>query len=383
MYIGWNGIHYPQVAPQESLDQCSHLNEGIRKTVCGMMKSLDDEMLNIENALIETGLYDDTLILFMSDNGGDLFWESINEPYAGGKMDTWEGGMKSWSFLYGGFLAHAAPRVGFTSHTVVHVTDWFPTLVNIIGGNFDGPELDGVDVWNAIIHDAHTSHEYILLAYDENGFIGGRSGIRAGEWKFMANPTHPSNYYSTAPTEPEKFLFNMTSDPYEEHNLVSLYPDVVQELEQKIQELASGYRDYRNEIFDTEGSNPNRFNGYWVPWLTEEYHADSCSVDWTCETPCAALSVSILFYMEVSRPCPFDEYIGPSEPGNLWRMDFHNPPCFWISPIICACASAPCQNGGTCNSQGGQPICDCPSSHTGRFCEIPINTINFLSSEMK
>ena len=48
----------------------------------------------------------------MSDNGGDNFYNSSNLPYQGQKGDSWEGGIKSFSYLYGGYLTAVGAVVG-------------------------------------------------------------------------------------------------------------------------------------------------------------------------------------------------------------------------------------------------------------------------------
>ncbi len=82
-----------------------------------------------------------------SDNGGSSMGGSAcNYPLRGQKMALWEGGIRAVGFVSGPVM----PRHGETSHDLLHVSDWFPTLVRLAGGSTEGMELDGHDVWDTL-----------------------------------------------------------------------------------------------------------------------------------------------------------------------------------------------------------------------------------------
>ena len=74
-------------------------------------------------------LWEDTLMIFTSDNGGWHDYGGFNWPLRGEKTTLWEGGVRGVSFVHGNMLG----RRGVRCKELLHVTDWYPTLVNLVG----------------------------------------------------------------------------------------------------------------------------------------------------------------------------------------------------------------------------------------------------------
>ena len=87
---------------------------------------------NLTKAVSVRRLWNDTLVIFSTDNGGLPTNGGFNWPLRGTKHTIWEGGARGVGFVYGNLLK----RRGVRSAEVLHVTDWYPTLINLAGTRY-------------------------------------------------------------------------------------------------------------------------------------------------------------------------------------------------------------------------------------------------------
>ena len=82
-------------------------------------------------SLKETGYYDNTIIVFTTDNGGAVKMEGNNMPLRGTKGTLFEGGTRGIGFVHSPLLQ----KTGYTNLNLMHAVDWLPTLMSAIGKN--------------------------------------------------------------------------------------------------------------------------------------------------------------------------------------------------------------------------------------------------------
>ena len=116
-----------------------------------MVSALDDSIGNLTQTLKDTGLYNNSVIFFTTDNGGPpaTFNRNYanNWPLRGTKNTMWEGGVHGTGFVHSPLIE----KPGRISDDMLHVCDWFPTIYGLAGGNVSElTNLDGYDVWDTV-----------------------------------------------------------------------------------------------------------------------------------------------------------------------------------------------------------------------------------------
>ncbi|MEQ1853619.1 MAG: arylsulfatase [Chthoniobacteraceae bacterium] len=156
LYVPFNGVHSPMQVPDSYLQPYSALS-GPRLKLAGMLAAVDEAIGQIVTALEKAGLREDTLIIFSSDNGGPKPGE--NTPLRAYKGTIYEGGVRSSAFA--NWPGHIPG--GATIKEPMHVIDWYPTLVKLVGGSLDQKlPVDGKDVWPMLTQQARSPHGAIL-----------------------------------------------------------------------------------------------------------------------------------------------------------------------------------------------------------------------------
>jgi len=99
----------PPRSLQAYLDKFSHINQQERQYYAAMVNLLDDNVGRVVNMLQDAGLWNDTLLVASSDNGGPVGdgYGGNNWPLKGGKASNWEGGVRANAFVAGGAVPPA------------------------------------------------------------------------------------------------------------------------------------------------------------------------------------------------------------------------------------------------------------------------------------
>ncbi len=192
--------------------------------LAAMLESIDDGIGQIVAKLDELGLAENTIIIFTSDNGGELNVTS-NALLRGGKSELYEGGIRVP-------LIARWPRVipgGTVCEQPTQNVDFYPTLLAAAGIEPDSTQiLDGVSTLATWKDPSQpTNHDFLAWHYplDHPHFLGGVSAgaIRSGDWKLIER-------FDSDDVE----LYSLTNDPSETGNLAQQHSEKVQELRQQL-----------------------------------------------------------------------------------------------------------------------------------------------------
>lgn len=217
MYLAYNAPHVPLEAKEDDMAQFPDIKDKDRRTYAAMVYSVDRGMGEIVKALKANKQYDNTLIVFLSDNGGNIQHGADNFPLKGTKGDTWEGGFRVPMFF------HWPKKVpaGKTFDYPVTALDFYPTFARLAKAKIPvDKKLDGVDIFDAVIKNKNPRADGMIysLRY-RNGFSD--VSARKDDWKIVRA------YRS------EWKLFNITDDISEKNDLSKMHPD---RLKQMVQE---------------------------------------------------------------------------------------------------------------------------------------------------
>ncbi|XP_071099227.1 arylsulfatase B-like [Haliotis cracherodii] len=168
MYLPYQNVHAPIEVPEKYFNMYPNVINRGRRTFSGTMSALDEAVGNVTKAPKEKGSFENTLILFTTDNGGPLGNNANNWPLRGGKHTIWEGGTRGTSFMYGTGLK----KTKTTYNGMIHAVDWNPTLVSAAGGTPEA-SIDGTTHWESIRNGLPSSRtEFIYNLDDLQNFWG-------------------------------------------------------------------------------------------------------------------------------------------------------------------------------------------------------------------
>lgn len=173
--------HVPLQAPPSYISMYRHIKNEKRQLVCAMMTHLDDRVKDVIEDLKKHGLYENTLIIVTSDNGGQKTASQSNFPLRGGKMSLWEGGSRTFAFVAGPLIRNP----GQIHNGMFHVTDWHETIRRLAGLSPD-PLSDGIDQSDMIISGRGTKRTEFVYNLDMlPEFNAGQAALRMGAYKLM------------------------------------------------------------------------------------------------------------------------------------------------------------------------------------------------------
>jgi len=215
---------------------------------------LDDSIGQIVRELKKRGEYENSIIMFLSDNGAkftktsDPKNDNSNYPLRGFKGTIYEGGTKVPGFIHSPLLQ----KSGYRYSGMFHFVDVLPTLLAAAGQHRELGGIDGLDQWQAVsghLPSPRTSMVYNLddnfvptVLHVDNHTEKFQIGVREGEYKLIwGQPSSLHRSYRHAKEQGGLVLetqgvelYNLKTDPRESENLASSRPDLVLRLQNLI-----------------------------------------------------------------------------------------------------------------------------------------------------
>ncbi|MDR3635913.1 MAG: sulfatase [Isosphaeraceae bacterium] len=225
--LAFNAVHTPMDATDARLARFASIADPTRRTYAAMLVALDEAVGAVTEKLRTAGLEDNTLLIFISDNGGPTMLGttingSRNDPLRGSKRTTLEGGIRV-PFVWSWKGKLPAGRV--YDKPVIQL-DVLPTVLSVAGVAPQADwELDGVDLLPFLAgNDSKAPHDSLFWR------LGGQAAIRRGDWKLVRydntvdTPGARSSALAGPPLSPFR-LYNLAEDVGEAHDLSSEYPE--------------------------------------------------------------------------------------------------------------------------------------------------------------
>jgi len=210
LYASFNAPHAPMQATKADLELYAHIKDEKRRTYAAMVHRLDVNIGRMIKELKTQDIYNNTVVVFLSDNGGpDTNNGSINAPYNGRKGILLEGGIRvPFVLSYPEKLKSGVYSKAITS------LDLAPTFVALAGGKATKKDkFDGVNLFPYLSNEKNENpHETLMWRFTISG------GIRKGNWKLVRLPDRLP------------LLFNLDKDPSEQNNVAETHLDLVQSL---------------------------------------------------------------------------------------------------------------------------------------------------------
>ncbi|WP_271784135.1 sulfatase-like hydrolase/transferase [Aquimarina algiphila] len=214
LFMSYNAPHTPLEAKKEDLEVFSSIKSKDRRTYAAMVYAVDRGVNKIVESLKATGEYDNTLIIFYSDNGGRPDKGATNFPLKEGKGSVYEGGYRVPMFFHWNGIVPS----GLIYDNPVSALDLYPTFAKLADAKIPlNKKLDGKDMWNSFMMNKEVrADDNIFTMRHRNGFSD--VGIRNGKWKAVK-----------AYNQKWK-LFDIEKDIEESNDISAVHPQILKKL---------------------------------------------------------------------------------------------------------------------------------------------------------
>lgn len=256
-------VHAPFDAKPELVEKYrGHVDENDPQrspTYAAMIESLDDAVGTLLDALDRLDLADDTIIVFASDNGGNMYNEvdgttpTSNAPLRGGKATIFEGGIRGPAIV--AWPGHVP--AGSMSQEIIQSCDFYPTLLELLDLEpREGQSFDGISIVPALRGEP-LEREAIFTYFPHSppvpDWLPPSVAVHSGKWKLIRL------FHQGEAGAHRHLLYDLESDAGERNDLSARHPDLVKKLDgliEKFLEDTGAVVPKLNEKFDPAKYRP-------------------------------------------------------------------------------------------------------------------------------
>jgi len=227
LYVAFSVPHYPVQEEEKWIKPYESIENESRRLFAASVAHMDDAIGQLIQTLEDENLRENTLVIFISDNGAQESWSPTFEyemrhgPYdrlgdngdlRDWKVSLYEGGIRVPAVV--NWPAQLDPR---KEKQMLHINDIYPTVASLAKAKItDELKLDGNNIWQTLKNGKNLKDRVLYLRTD-NQII-----LRIGDWKLV----HRVEISKDGKDE----LYNIAKDPFEKDNVIDAHPKIVEKL---------------------------------------------------------------------------------------------------------------------------------------------------------
>ena len=219
LYLSYNSPHTPLQYPPSVKKNYAEIASTDRQVYAQMTTDVDAAIGRVLETLDERSLTGNTLVVFMSDNGGNLQAGARNADLREGKASALEGGIRVPAIaVWPGELS-----AGSASAHPVFAQDWTPTLLDVVGESYQPDSFEGRSAWPALRDGAATEERPPVV-------VGARAARAAYKWPYKL-------VRKTAGGSDGDQLFDVVTDPVEANDIAEQNRSIVEDLRHALDKM--------------------------------------------------------------------------------------------------------------------------------------------------
>ncbi|MDZ8117009.1 arylsulfatase [Pontiella agarivorans] len=222
VYLPTSSMHTPQFVPEKYIEPYKDQDELVAYFF-GMVANFDDNVGRLDAALQRLGVRDDTIVIYMSDNGGTLGNDVYNAGMTGKKCQIQDGGHRVPCFVR---WPAGIPSPGRDVDDLTIIQDILPTLIDLCGLNMPWPQsFDGVSLKEAILAEKQELGSRMSVVQFSTKRVGLKGySVLWNKWRLLDETD------GVQPGEEIK-LYNVANDSAQKNNVANQHPEVVKEMQ--------------------------------------------------------------------------------------------------------------------------------------------------------